>query len=191
MVAHPKVFSQRRLKLKEDVYLNLPVLDRADLEEKGVRFDLREQASTLADDLILIAGQVERVTEFEKGIVKLEAYLDGAWVPDPFWDDQAIAIKVKDKGLVVMGGCSHAGIINTVKHFCKVSQTEIVHAVLGGFHLTGADSELINTTVENMKEIDPEYIVPMHCTGWNAINIFATQMPEEFILNSAGTTYIF
>lgn len=191
MVAHPQAFEQRRIKLGEDAHFNLPTLDTSMLEEKGVTIDRRAQASTLGEDLILLAGQVERVTEFEKGTPNMEAFIDDAWVQDPFLDDQAIAVNLKNKGLVVMGGCSHAGIVNTVMHLRKVSQIETVHAILGGFHLSGASKDLIDPTVAAIKQMAPQSVVPMHCTGWSAINSFADQIPEAFVLNSVGTTYIF
>jgi len=91
-----------------------------------------------------------------------------------------------------IGGCSHAGIINTVKHAQEIAGTQKVHAVLGGFHLSGPLFDpIIKPTIEEMKKIAPEYIVPTHCTGWKAINEFATAMPDQFQLNSVGTTYVF
>ena len=67
----------------------------------------------------------------------MEAKIDDSWVPDPFHDDQGLAINIKNKGLVVLGGCSHAGIINTVKTLQKSADVQKIHAVLGGFHLSG------------------------------------------------------
>ncbi len=85
---------------------------------------------------VLVLGEIDRVTEFEKGMPGAEAEVNGEWVKDPFPDDRGVALKVKNKGLVVVGGCSHAGIINTVKHAQRVTGTPKVHAILGGFHLT-------------------------------------------------------
>lgn len=111
---------------------------------------------------------------------------------DPFEDDQALAVKVKGKGLVVVGGCSHAGIINTIKYCQKLAGTEKIHAVMGGFHLNDKIFEpIIKPTIEEMKKLKPEYIVPMHCTGWKAMNDFEKEMPGQFILNSTCTTYQF
>jgi 7,8-dihydropterin-6-yl-methyl-4-(beta-D-ribofuranosyl)aminobenzene 5'-phosphate synthase len=167
-------------------------LDEEALEEAGAVLHKAEGACTLASDLVLVTGEVERVTDFERGFPWAEAKIDDEWVVDPFHDDQGVAVKVKDKGLVVIGGCSHAGIINTVKHAQKAARTDTVHAVLGGFHLTGPVFEpIIGPTIEKMKKIGPEYVVPMHCTGWKAINQFAKEMPEQFVLNSVGTTYVF
>ena len=146
----------------------------------------------MASDLVSVLGQVERVTEFEKGFPWAEALIDDEWVVDPFIDDQGVAVKVKGRGLVVISGCAHTGIINTVKHARKVTGTDKVHAVLGGFHLTGPLFEpIIGPTIEETKRIGPDYIVPMHCTGWKAITQFATEMPEQFLLNVVGTTYVF
>ena len=140
----------------------------------------------------MATGEVERVTPFEKGFPGMEAKINGNWVVDPFNDDQGLVVNLKDKRLVVIGGCSHAGIINTVKYAKKITKIEKVHAVLGGFHLTGPLFEpIIGTTIDEMKKINPEYVAPMHCTGWNAINQFKEKMPGRVIINTVGTTYTF
>jgi 7,8-dihydropterin-6-yl-methyl-4-(beta-D-ribofuranosyl)aminobenzene 5'-phosphate synthase len=129
---------------------------------------------------------------FEKGMPGAEAKIGGKWVVDPFHDDQGVIVSVKNKGLVVFGGCSHAGIINTVEYAKKITGIEKVHAVLGGFHLTGPLIDpIIPLTIDGMKRISPAYVIPMHCTGWKAINQFAKEMPASFILNTVGTTYVF
>ena len=192
LVVHPDAFRERRINIPPSVQADMPGLDEESL--KGPRTTLRKIAgpSLLASDHILVTGEVERVTGFEKGFPWAEARIDGEWVLDPFTDDQGLAVKVKGKGLVVIGGCSHAGIINTVKHAQKVAQTTHVHAVLGGFHLTGPLFEpIIGPTIDEMKRIGPDYVVPMHCTGWNAINQFAKEMPGQFLLNTVGTKYVF
>jgi 7,8-dihydropterin-6-yl-methyl-4-(beta-D-ribofuranosyl)aminobenzene 5'-phosphate synthase len=193
LVLHPDAFLQRRLNTPViGRPVEMPALDEEALKEAGAVLHKVKEASTLASDLVLVTGEVERATDFEKGFPWAEAKIDGDWVVDPFRDDQGVAVKVKGKGLVVIGGCSHAGIINTVKHAQKVARTDAVHAVLGGFHLTGPVFEpIIEPTIEEMKKIGPDFVVPMHCTGWKAINQFAKEMPERFLLNSVGTTYVF
>jgi 7,8-dihydropterin-6-yl-methyl-4-(beta-D-ribofuranosyl)aminobenzene 5'-phosphate synthase len=190
---HPDAFLQRRLNVPMlGRSVPMPSLDEEGLLEAGAVLHKSAEASTLASDLVLLTGEVERVTEFEQGFPWAEAKIDDQWVVDPFPDDQGLAVKLRNKGLVVIGGCSHAGIINTVKQAQRVAQTEQVHAVLGGFHLTGPLFEpIIGPTIAEMKKIGPDHVVPMHCTGWNAINRFAKEMPEEFILNTVGTTYVF
>jgi len=171
---------------------DFPVLDKAALKKTGVVLREARDVSMLASGLVLVSGEVERVTDFEKGFPWSEAKIGGQWVVDPFHDDQGVVVKLKRKGLVVIGGCSHAGIINTVKHARKVTRTDQVHAVLGGFHLTGPIFEpIIKPTIAEMKKIGPDFVIPMHCTGWKAINQFAQEMPEQFILNGVGATYVF
>jgi 7,8-dihydropterin-6-yl-methyl-4-(beta-D-ribofuranosyl)aminobenzene 5'-phosphate synthase len=192
LVLHPDAFLKRRLNIPGIGQVDIPSLDEAALKKIGVAIHKVKEASTLGSDLIMVLGKVERVTDFEKGFPWAEAKIDDNWVVDPFNDDQGVAVKVKGRGLVVISGCAHAGIINTVKHAQKVTGMDKVHAVLGGFHLTGPLFEpIIGPTIEEMKKIGPDYVAPMHCTGWKAINQFAQEMPEQFILNTVGTTYVF
>ncbi|MFX1486488.1 MAG: MBL fold metallo-hydrolase, partial [Promethearchaeota archaeon] len=171
LILHPDAFLERRLNVPHMRIVDFPALDEAALKESGVALHKAKEASTLASDLILVSGEVQRVTDFEKGFPWAEAKIDDEWVVDPFHDDQGVAVKVKGRGLVVIGGCSHSGIINTVKHVQKVARTSSVHAVLGGFHLSGPIFEpIIGPTIEEMKKIGPDFVVPMHCTGWKAIN---------------------
>jgi len=162
------------------------------MREAGMEIRKIREDSTLASDRLLVLGEIDRVTEFEKGMPGMEVQINEEWVKDPFPDDRGVAFKVKNKGLVVIGGCSHAGIINTVKHAQKVTGAPKIHAVLGGFHLTGPMSEpVIAPTITEMKKFSPAYVIPTYCTGWRAINQFAKEMSEEFILNTVGTTYLF
>ncbi|MGB6068797.1 MAG: MBL fold metallo-hydrolase [Desulfomonilaceae bacterium] len=190
---HPDAFLQRRLNIAPlGIQVDLPVLSEGNLNRAGALVQKHEGAYMLASELMLITGEVERRTEFEKGFPWAEAKIGEEWIQDPFRDDQGLGLKVKGKGLIVIGGCSHAGIINTVRHIQKQTGTEKVHAVLGGFHLTGPIFEsVIGPTIEEMKKIGPDFVVPTHCTGWKAINQFASEMPGQFILNTVGTTYMF
>jgi len=90
----------------------------------------------------------------------------------------------------VIAGCAHAGIINIVRHARKMIG-EKVHVVIGGFHLINAAPEIIERTLADMKAIEPDYIVPAHCTGFEAASLFAKEMPEQFIINTTGASYIF
>jgi 7,8-dihydropterin-6-yl-methyl-4-(beta-D-ribofuranosyl)aminobenzene 5'-phosphate synthase len=193
LVLHPDAFLPRRFNLPAlNIQVSMPPQDENMLREAGMEIRKIREDSTLASGRVLVLGEIDRITEFEKGMPGMEAEIKGQWVKDPFPDDRGVALKVKNKGLVVIGGCSHAGIINTVKHAQRVTGTPKVHAVLGGFHLTGPMMEpVIVPTIGEMKKIGPDYVVPTHCTGWRAINQFAKEMPEQFVLNTVGTTYIF
>jgi 7,8-dihydropterin-6-yl-methyl-4-(beta-D-ribofuranosyl)aminobenzene 5'-phosphate synthase len=190
-IVHPDAFVERRVQLGPKLSQPMPAPKEEELERAGAVLDKRSSPSTVAGDCFLVTGTVARVTDFEKGAPCLEAKLDNRWVVDPFTDDQGMAVHLKDKGLVVIGGCAHSGIVNMVRHSRQVTGVDSVFAVLGGFHLSGADPSLIRRTIEELRKFDPQIVVPMHCTGWKAINAFADSMPEAFVLNSVGTTYVF
>ncbi|MEJ2037471.1 MAG: MBL fold metallo-hydrolase, partial [Desulfosarcinaceae bacterium] len=187
VVVHPGAFADRRAKLSPDVYTPLPSLHENDLVRAGAVLERRAAVSTTASDLVLISGQVPRRTSFEKGSPRMEIHSEGEWRIDPFDDDQALAIDLKGWGLVVIGGCCHAGIINTIEYLCRSAGAKTVYAVFGGFHLSGADEGVISRTVQEMQRIGPGLIAPMHCTGWSATSAFAAAMPDQFILNTVGT----
>jgi 7,8-dihydropterin-6-yl-methyl-4-(beta-D-ribofuranosyl)aminobenzene 5'-phosphate synthase len=191
LVVHPQAFGERRHRPNAQQTMLLPSLDKHALEAAGAMVEEREQPSTLADGLILVTGQVKRETTFEKGSPGLETKVGDEWIQDPFLDDQGIAVDLKGRGLVVLSGCSHSGIINTVLHARDITGVQRIHAVMGGFHLGGRSEAMIEPTVEAMVSIDPDVVVPMHCTGWKAICRFAQAMPEAFVFNSVGTTYLF
>ncbi|MFC1858849.1 MBL fold metallo-hydrolase [Thermodesulfobacteriota bacterium] len=188
---HPGAFVKRRFTVKPGLRFDMAGIDQQALSDTGVELNGVEHPYAVASDLILVSGEVERITVFEKGFPGMEAKIAGDWVNDQILDDQGLAIKVKGLGLVVMSGCAHAGIINTVRYIRKITGTEKLHAVMGGFHLSGEKESDIDPTIAEMKDVNPDYIIPMHCTGWKAINQFSAQMPEQFILNCVGSSYIF
>jgi 7,8-dihydropterin-6-yl-methyl-4-(beta-D-ribofuranosyl)aminobenzene 5'-phosphate synthase len=134
-------------------------------------------------------GNIERVTAYEKVPPSLLIKRGEKPEPDDFRGEQAVFFNVKGKGLVVLSGCAHAGIVNTVKYAQKISGIDKIHAVMGGFHLINAKPEVIQNTVADIKAMKPDYIIPTHCTGFEAIVAFGKEMPNEFILNTAGTQY--
>jgi 7,8-dihydropterin-6-yl-methyl-4-(beta-D-ribofuranosyl)aminobenzene 5'-phosphate synthase len=136
-------------------------------------------------------GNIERVTTYEKVPPSLLIKRGEKPEPDDFRGEQALFFSVKGKGLVVLSGCAHAGIVNTVKHAKKIAGTDKIHAVMGGFHLINAKPEVIQNTVADIKALKPDHIVPTHCTGFEAIVAFSREMPSEFTMNTAGTQYTF
>ena len=191
VVLHPEAFRERRARVNQELTVDLTSLDETAILEAGASIRRSQGPSTLAHDLILVSGEIPRRTEFEQGLPGMEAKIHGEWVTDPFNDDQGLAIQVKNRGLVVISGCAHAGIINTVRHLQDLTGVEHVHGVMGGFHLSGPNDPVVEPTIAAMQTIAPDVVVPMHCTGWKAIQRFAQAMPEQFILNSVGATYIF
>ena len=143
----------------------------------------------LIDDTVLVTGEVERVTEFERGLPGSQARTDAGWEPDPWIrDDQAVVAHVRDRGLVVLSGCSHAGAINVLRQAQRLAGVERIHAFVGGMHLSGPAFEpLIPPTLDELVAIGPDWVVPGHCTGWRAQHELARRLPEAYVQTSVGT----
>jgi len=190
LVLHPGAFISPRFTKSPDGAMRLwpQTLVRADLEQQNVEMIESTTPTLLADDMVMVTGEVERTTTFEKGMPNAFVEKEGEVVQDPISEDQAIVIHIKGKGLVVISGCAHAGIVNTVEFAKKTTGEENVHAVLGGFHLTGPFFEKIHQeTIDELKMMTPEVVMPMHCTGWKAIQKFQKEFASKFVLNSVGT----
>ena len=138
-----------------------------------------------------LTGSIERVTAYEQVPQTFLVQRGEKLEHDTFPGEQALVVEVKGKGLVVISGCAHAGIVNTVRQARRIAGTDKVHAIMGGFHLTGAKPEVIQSTVADVKAMRPDYIVPAHCSGFEAMVAFSREMPNEFVVNTAGTQYLF
>lgn len=150
-----------------------------------------KQPALIADNMVVITGEIPRKTEYEKGFLRHRASVNNSWQPDPLIiDERAIIIAVKGKGLIILSGCAHAGIINTISYAKQITGIEKIYAVLGGFHLAGKESEnRIKPTIRELLCMSPILIAPSHCTGWRAINAIANALPDAFVWNSVGNLY--
>ena len=181
IIAHPKIFSPKYTANFRNV--GIP-FTRSEVEKAGGMFLLAKNPVKIDED-ITATGEIERVTEFEdvKGFVTVE---NGIFKDDPMPDDQALIFNIKDKGLVVVSGCAHAGIINTVKYAQKITGVSKVYGVLGGFHLEGAPQKRVDATIEELVKLKPKVVGPCHCTGFKAINQIANTFKENFVLVQTG-----
>jgi 7,8-dihydropterin-6-yl-methyl-4-(beta-D-ribofuranosyl)aminobenzene 5'-phosphate synthase len=170
--------------------VDLLALKREDIEGLGLLRIVEVTTPTPIVPGAYLTGRIERFTDYEQVPPVFVAKEGDQYVQEEFIGEQAIVLNVKGKGLVVLSGCAHRGIVNTVKHAQRITGIDKVHAVIGGFHLTGAKPGSIQRTIADIKAIRPDYIVPTHCTGFEAISMFAREMPDPFILNTAGTRYI-
>jgi 7,8-dihydropterin-6-yl-methyl-4-(beta-D-ribofuranosyl)aminobenzene 5'-phosphate synthase len=188
---HPLVWTHRRIALPGTPAWELPTLNRSALEGEGFTVIERREPSLLLDGCALITGEIDRTTEFERGMPFHEAFHDGRWEPDPLIvDDQALVIHLRGRGLVVLTGCGHAGAVNIARSALRLCGVDRLHALLGGFHLTGAAFEpIIEPTIEALSELAPELIVPAHCTGWKAQHRLAAALPAAFVPNAVGTSF--
>ena len=192
VIVHPDVFLKNRfLVLPDGKKIGFPVLHEDSLQETGANIIKNTEPYLLASDLVLVTGEIERATDFEKGMPNAYLKRGEKIEPDQILDDQGLVVHLQDKGLVIITGCAHSGIINTIHYAQKLTGVMPVYAVIGGFHLSGPKFEpIIPKTLEELKAVNPAMICPMHCTGWKATMEVAKQMPHQFVLSSVGTTLI-
>ena len=193
LIVHPAAFrNPRYIKLSEEVQFNFPAFTKEKADEAKVKLTMTQNPVKLLDDTVLFLGEIPRQTDFEKGAPNFFYRENDEEKLDPIDDDTGIVVKVKGQGLVVLSGCAHAGIINTVAHAKNLTGENRVYSIMGGFHLTGpAMAPLIEPTLAGLKEIAPQYIVPTHCTGRDATMAIEKAFPDGFLLNMAGTKMTF
>jgi len=111
------------------------------------------------------------------------------WEPDTWiWDDQAVVVHVRGKGLVVLSSCSHAGAINVLRHAQHLTGVSRIYAFVGGMHLTGGLFEaIIPRTLDELAALEPEVVVPGHCTGWRATQALGAKLPAAYLPSNVGT----
>jgi 7,8-dihydropterin-6-yl-methyl-4-(beta-D-ribofuranosyl)aminobenzene 5'-phosphate synthase len=186
---------------------NFGSLDRHAIAQAGLKVVFAERPSVVADHAFT-TGYIPLVS-FEKPMqpsrMRVGLGADGLGcapekmpadkrtltvAPDDFQHEQATCFNLRGKGLVVLTSCGHRGIVNSVRAAMQVSGINKVHAVLGGFHLMPMPAEYIKTTVAELKAINPDYLIPMHCSGLPFYEEARAQMPGKVPLTSTGTTFV-
>jgi 7,8-dihydropterin-6-yl-methyl-4-(beta-D-ribofuranosyl)aminobenzene 5'-phosphate synthase len=192
VVVHPAAFRERWADDQDGARWGPMVPPpRAEWEAAGAEIVLAEGPYCLGPGC-WTTGLVPRRSFERAGIPLRLLYREGdAFLRDQIEEDQAVVINVQGKGLVVIAGCAHSGIVNTVDYAREISGVEQVWAILGGFHLARANDEDIRHTVAALKDCRPALVAPSHCTGFAAIQRFAQEMPEAFVEGVVGTTYLF
>ena len=164
------------------------------LTEAGGRVVNDPDSRLLLDDMFYLSGEIPRVTAYEQGLpghMKRNGD-DTGWEPDPLLlDERYVAVNVRDKGIIVFSACSHAGIVNVLRHAREAFAPTPLYGVMGGFHLAGSACEkIIPETVEDLKEFDLKIMVPGHCTGWRAVHALLDAFGEDIVVPSAvGRTH--
>jgi len=136
-------------------------------------------------------GQIERVTSFERALPlsegeKLTIVVDGEEIDDGILDDQALWTNIDGVGPVVVTGCAHAGLVNTLLHVKKIGRFTNMHGLVGGTHLIGRSEEYLQQTVKELKQFGLSLISPCHCTGFKAMVKLWQAFPEVFVMNFSG-----
>lgn len=166
----------------------MPVAARTALEVHpvGVRWTTRSQRLAIG---LGLTGPIPRLTDFEDTGGPFFVDADGSQ-SDSIADDMALWMRT-GRGLVVVVGCSHAGLVNTLRHALKLSGEPRLHAVLGGFHLNQASEVRLARTMAELQELGPDLIVPCHCTGDAAVERLRQSFGERVFPGSAGAVFRF
>jgi 7,8-dihydropterin-6-yl-methyl-4-(beta-D-ribofuranosyl)aminobenzene 5'-phosphate synthase len=183
VIAHPNVF-RPKLKIKPHLKFIGAPCDASEVEAAGGITLLAVNPVKIADG-ITTTGEVPRRTEFEK-VRGFWTVQNGSFVEDMMLDDQSLIIDVENKGLVVVSGCAHSGIINIIRHAQEITENNEVYAVLGGFHLINADAKRIQATVNELKKVDPRFVGPCHCTGKKATKRIAKAFGDRCRILHSG-----
>jgi 7,8-dihydropterin-6-yl-methyl-4-(beta-D-ribofuranosyl)aminobenzene 5'-phosphate synthase len=186
VAAHPAIWTVRysRPEGKPARFNGIP-FRLEDLETRGARFRLATYPMELAPG-ITTTGEVPRVTDFESVDPKLQVQNGKGWHQDEILDDMSLIVR-GERGLVVVAGCAHSGIVNTLLHARRVTGEDRVYAVVGGTHLSFAPGEQLERTVEALREFRIQRLGVSHCTGLPAAARLAREFGESFFFNSAGT----
>ena len=183
------------------------VLDRKSVEAENVKIVLA-RAPTVVAGHAFTTGEIPQVS-FEKILPTPHIEVGtrnglgchstlfshgsetGQTIVDAFPGEHATCYHVKNRGLVVISSCGHKGVVNSVRQAQAASGVEKVHAVMGGFHLTPASESYIAQTVQELKKINPDHVMPMHCSGPGFIKAMQNEFPERLVLSYTGSRFIF
>jgi len=187
VIAHPDIWAAKYMRHpveKRHIYIGIP-FQREELESLGASFTLTREPLWITENIVT-TGEIPMVTEYEEIDPDLYVKEEGDFQPDPLWDDRALIIKT-ELGLVVILGCTHRGIINTLRYAQELTGVEHIHTVVGGTHLFRASEERLALTTAELKETGIQRLGVSHCTGMSAAIRLAQEFVDAFFFNNAGT----
>jgi 7,8-dihydropterin-6-yl-methyl-4-(beta-D-ribofuranosyl)aminobenzene 5'-phosphate synthase len=186
VIAHPDIWQLKYSRRENEVgrYIGIP-FQRSELEGLGAMFVLNENPVKI-DDSIMTTGEVPMTTSFEEIDAMLFLKKDSVLQPDQVMDDQALIVRTK-AGLVVILGCAHRGMINTLYHARQLTGENKIYAVMGGSHLMDASEERLWQTIAALRDLGIQKLGLCHCTDLRAISLLAQEFGDALFFNKAGT----
>jgi 7,8-dihydropterin-6-yl-methyl-4-(beta-D-ribofuranosyl)aminobenzene 5'-phosphate synthase len=182
IIGHPKMFEKKYSKHKRLRYIGVP-FSKDELQQKGI-LNLTKTPVKVAPSACT-TGEINRISGSPLSN-KLLIKKNEAFIKDELFDDQALIVNMKE-GLVIIAGCAHSGIVNTIFHAQKLVSRQTIMGVIGGFHLFESDPRSILVVLEVLKNLKLKLLAPCHCTGFLAQKIFSDNL-EEFKLFNTGIT---
>jgi 7,8-dihydropterin-6-yl-methyl-4-(beta-D-ribofuranosyl)aminobenzene 5'-phosphate synthase len=189
VIAHPDIWAPkytRRDSEGKEQYIGVP-FPKDELESLGARFILKNKLVHISTN-IMTTGEIPMITDYEEIENNLFVKENGILVPDPLADDLALVINT-DFGLVVISGCAHRGIVNTIRQAQKITGKELVYAAIGGTHLFRASKERVDKTIADLKSMGIQRLGVSHCTGYRASAWLFEEFGDVFFPNNAGTRF--
>ena len=186
VIAHPDLWAKKYRRGGDwERYIGIP-FPRNELEALGASFTLSKEPVWITDDIVT-TGEIAMTEEFEELDPDMYVKEDGNWHRDELWDDRALII-VTGEGLVVILGCAHRGVINTLRHAQELTGVVPIHTVIGGMHLTRTSEERVLRTATALQELGVQQVGVSHCTGLPASVLLAQQLGGSFFFNNTGTS---
>jgi len=185
---HPGMFAERGMRQPDGGVFPMDFIPTAEtLAAHGAAPVVSAEPQALLDGMFHLSGEIPRRTAYERSLPgQVRRTEDGRWVPDPLLlDERFLAARVRGKGVVVFSACSHAGIVNVLHAAREAFPGERLHAVMGGFHLSGENEAIIPETVRDLGGFGLDVIVPAHCTGWRAVNALVSAYGEGVVVPGA------
>ena len=187
VIAHPDVWAPKFWRSENGSryrYVGIPFARKL-AESLGVSFHLTPEPVWITDRIVT-SGEIPMLTDYEKIDAGACIQTDDGFDDDPLKDDQSLFIK-SDKGLIIVSGCAHRGIVNTITHAQQLTGCDDVYAIVGGIHLFSASERRVRLTLEEIKRLDVQRIGVSHCTGAGASAFLAQELGDRFFFNQAGT----
>jgi 7,8-dihydropterin-6-yl-methyl-4-(beta-D-ribofuranosyl)aminobenzene 5'-phosphate synthase len=186
VICHPDMWAPKyaRVAGRPEHYVG-PPFTREAAEAVGATFNMTKEPVWISENIVT-SGEIPMTTAYEKVDPMLYVKEGGELKPDPLWDDQAVFAK-SDEGLIIVSGCAHRGIINTIRHARKLTGVGPIYAVIGGTHLISASAERMDLTIADLASFGVRKLGVSHCTGLPAATTLAWKFGEAFFFNNAGT----
>lgn len=192
---HPEMFARRATRAADGTMLPMRDVPKpAEIAKRRGQAILRRDGYAALDGLFWISGEIPRVTPFERGMPGQHRRVKGGgWELDEMLvDERALYVDVAGLGLIVLSACSHAGIVNVLRHARTRFPDRPIHCAMGGFHLSGPNEAIVPQTVAALHALEPRYVAAGHCTGWRAMAALAATFGEKAMAPLAvGKRYAF
>ena len=189
VVAHPSIFRSHFVTQPHPRHVGImPGDSKEEIEKAGGSLFLTKDPFLIMPG-VMTTGEVKRQTDFEEANIGLKTVEDGMFVDDLILDDISVVANVKDKGLVIITGCSHAGIINIVNQAIEITSCNKIEAIIGGLHLIEAPDTVIKRTVKELSKLNVAWVSAGHCTGFKAQVELYLKFGEKFLPLHTGMKF--